>query len=686
LDPYGGAITGILGVNRDILGCGLGAKPIANMDVFCFSSPDWPDSKNKKHLPVGLKHPRRIFEGVHRGIEDGGNKSGIPTVNGAIYFDRDFAGKPLVFCGTVGFLPALLDDGTPTSQKEPDVGDRIIMIGGAIGADGIHGATMSSLELNEFSPATAVQIGDPLTQKRVLDFITHARDNMLYSSITDNGAGGLSSSVGEMAVKTNGATIDLSRPSVKYPGLSPYELMISESQERMTVAVPENKLCDFMSAAKKFGVVATDIGEFTDSGTLKVLYHNEIVANLNLDFLHESLPQMKLKARWDGPKKRKHWSPAPKREKVPGNLNNAFLDSALKKLLSSPNIASKESWVRRYDHEVQAATHIKPFMGKSGSGPSDSGVIWLYPHGGERNNAISIGCGLNPRLSLHDPYLMAQFAVDEALRNVIATGGDPEFCCLLDNFCWPDPVLSEKNSDGDYKLGQLVKTCQGLYDTCLEYGAPLVSGKDSMKNDFRGKKENGEEVTISVLPTLLVTAMAKTDVTATVTSPFKNEGDHIYLLGEQGAGLVGSEFCEFFEMESCLPTIDPKKNYDIYKTLHKEIGNKRIASCHDISDGGLLPCICESSFGNLLGAEIDLTAIKNGNTVDLLFNETPGRFVITVKPDHTDDFEKCFKNLPFTHIGQVSSDKKIKLTIEDKKEITFNIEDLLQSYGKWSSK
>ncbi|MBT3584953.1 MAG: phosphoribosylformylglycinamidine synthase, partial [Halobacteriovoraceae bacterium] len=436
LDPYGGALTGILGVNRDILGCGLGARPIANMDVFCFAPPALAEQIGRDNLPVGPKEPRRILEGVHLGVEDGGNKSGIPTVNGAFFFEENFAGKPLVFVGTVGALPQKLPDGRNTSSKNANSKDRIFMIGGAIGADGIHGATFSSLELNENSPATAVQIGDPLTQKRTSDFLLEARDLGLYSSVTDNGAGGLSSSVGEMATMTGGAEIDLSLCPMKYPGLTPYELMISESQERMTVAVPPLKGEEFLALAKARGVSASDIGEFNQGGYLSIYYGKNLVADLELDFLHDGLPSMNLCAKWDGPRIKESWL---KDGLIENKGGKTTIKEGLNSLLSRPNIVSKESWVRRYDHEVQAATHIKPFGGETASGPNDSGVIWLYPHGGEKDAAAVIGCGLNPFLSQYDPYLMAQFSVDEAIRNIVATGGDIDNCCLLDNFCWPDP-------------------------------------------------------------------------------------------------------------------------------------------------------------------------------------------------------------------------------------------------------
>ncbi|RLA63368.1 MAG: phosphoribosylformylglycinamidine synthase [Epsilonproteobacteria bacterium] len=681
LDPYGGALTGILGVNRDILGCGLGARPIANTDVFCFAPPDMPTDAEKELMPSNLMHPRRIFDGVHQGVEDGGNKSGIPTVNGAIYFDQDYAGKPLVFVGTVGAMPAKLKDGRNSSEKIPSLGDRVVMIGGAIGADGIHGATFSSLELNENSPATAVQIGDPLTQKRASDFLLEAQDLGLYSSVTDNGAGGLSSSVGEMATMTGGVKVDLSLCPVKYPGLMPFELMISESQERMTVAVPEKDMQAFMDLAKRRGVEASDIGDFNNSGKLEVYYGKKIVADLNLHFLHDSLPPMQLEANWDGPRDRKTWIPRDNREDVPENKGSEFFESTLLKLLNTPNIASKEPWVRRYDHEVQGATHIKPFVGKEADGPSDCGVLWLYPHGGEKDNAINIGCGLAPRISLWDPYLMGQYAVDEAVRNVVASGGDIDHLCLLDNFCWPDPVKTKKNPDGDYKMAQLVRTCSGLYDICNNYGTPLVSGKDSMKNDFRGKNHRGEKLTISILPTLLVTAMAKSKITATVTSDFKAEGDLIYLLGEQSVGFAGSEFAELYKVsDEKLPEINLDANKKMYQDYYQACQLGLIKSCHDLSDGGLVTAIAESSMGARLGARVEVDGEQD--KVNFLFSEGPGRFLVSVAPESKESFEKHFADVSYKSLGKVTSGDLVEVNMDGEQVLNTSMDKMITAWKR----
>lgn len=642
LDPYGGALTGILGVNRDILGAGLGARPIANLDVFCLAPPDMPRQEEVEFMPKGVMPPRRVLEGVHRGVEDGGNKSGIPTVGGAFFFDRDYAGKPLVYVGTVGVMPQKLPDGRITAEKMATVGDRIVMVGGAIGADGVHGATFSSLEINDNAPATAVQIGDPVTQKRMADFLLEARDQGLYSAVTDNGAGGLSSSVGEMAQMTNGADIDLILCPVKYPGLQPWELMVSESQERMTVAVPPECLDRFMNLAKCRNVVATDIGVFTDKGNFVARYDGDIVANIPLSFLHDSLPQMKLKARWFGGAERKPWSSttilADRMVRPEGTVAD------LVTLLASLNITSREKWIRSYDHEVQASSAIKPFLGK---GPADGALVWLHPHGGEQEVAIAIGCGLAPRLSLADPYLMAVSAVDEAVRNIVVAGGNPDMCCLLDNFCWPDPVVSPRNPDGEYRLGQLVRACEGLYAACKGYGMPLVSGKDSMKNDFRGKDAGGRDIAIGVLPTLLVTAMAKAKMGRTAGSHLKKAGDLVFRLGAGEGGIEGSEYAAHFGIKGDVCVPDIACHLSLYRMIYKHLD--LFSSLHDVSEGGFLTALAESAIGGGVGV-----VLETQQSTEAAFGEGTGMFVATVSPENAETFASLFAVKP---LGVVTSDK-----------------------------
>lgn len=668
LDPYGGALTGIVGVNRDILGCGLGAKPILNTDVFCVAPLDY-----SQVLPDRLLHPRRILDGVRLGVEHGGNKSGIPTVNGALVFDDRFVGKPLVFCGTGGFMPRTIA-GRPCETKDIRTGDRICMVGGRIGKDGIHGATFSSLALDESSPATAVQLGDPITQKRMADFLLEARDLGLYRSITDNGAGGLSSSVGEMAKLAGGARMDVSLAKTKYPGLKPYQLVVSESQERMTLAVPPENLPEFLALAERRSVEVSDLGEFTDTGRFDIQYQGKNVASLELDFLHDGVPRLELKALWSG------------RSTVsvedPVSFGSEAAESLLK-LLSRPNIASKEWLIRQYDHEVQGSSVIKPLhttgigTGVTSSGPNDGAVIKPKP---SSDCGIAIGCGINPKLSDIDPYLMAQSAVDEAIRNILCVGaefGRPDsIVALVDNFCWPDPVPKpgEDTADAHAKAGALVRACYGLRKAALELSAPLVSGKDSMKNDFRGK-QNGKPVAISVPPTLMMTAVARVaDIRFARTADFKRSGDVIYLLGGRSLGILGSELQVMSgKAYRGKKTTTPRTGEPDWAVARKIFGwiggglgqeRNRLRSLHDISEGGLLVAVAESMIARGFGAQIHLPA--QSDPWEIAFGEGFHSFVTTLAEEDTATVESEWTELgiPFLRLGGVTNHEKLEVTWE----------------------
>ncbi len=579
LDPYGGALTGIVGVNRDPFGTGMGAKLIFNTDVFCFASPYY-----SKPLPPRLFHPKRIYEGVREGVEHGGNKSGIPVVNGGVVFDDRYLGKPLVYCGTAGIMPREIL-GEPSHVKHAEPGDLIVMTGGRIGKDGIHGATFSSEELREDSPVTAVQIGDPITQKKMTDFLLMARDQGLYQSITDNGAGGLSSSVGEMA-RAIGCELHLEKAPLKYPGLDPWEILLSEAQERMTLAVSPSKIGPFLELAKKMDVEATVLGTLTDTKRFHVLYHGKTVACLDMDFLHSGLPRMELRAKWKRPDHREPDFPEPK-----------DLTPILREMLSRLNIASKESMIRQYDHEVQGGSIIKPLVGLRNDGPGDAAVWRPILSSFE---GVVVSHGICPRYSDIDTYSMVACALDEAIRNNVAVGGNPDRIAGLDNFCWPDPIQSEKTPDGAYKLAQLVRANKALYDYCKAFGVPLISGKDSMKNDYLigGTK-------ISIPPTLLISCLGKIDdVRKAVTMDAKRTGDLVYILGETLEELGGSEYYAsrgFIGNRG--PTVDAKKALDLYRRLHRAIQEGLIRSCHDCSDGGLGVAMAETAFAGGLGME-----------------------------------------------------------------------------------
>jgi phosphoribosylformylglycinamidine synthase subunit PurSL len=630
LDPYGGAMTGIVGVNRDVMGTGRGFLPIFNTDIFCFGPPNY-----NKPLPGRLHHPRRIFRGVHRGVKDGGNESGIPTVNGSISFDDRFIGKPLVFCGTGGIAPRNLG-GKPIVEKWINPGDKVIMLGGLIGKDGIHGATFSSEGLSSASPTSAVQIGDPITQKRMTDFLIVARDLQLYNFITDNGAGGLSSSLGEMAGECGGLKIDLSKAPLKYAGLAPWEIFLSEAQERMSLAVAPEKLDEFMALAKEMSVTAACLGEFVNSGRLDLFYGDEQVASLDMEFLHKGLPTLQLKAKWTPPQ-----NPELADAELP-----AFNLALCQRILGRYNICSKEDWVRQYDHEVQGMSVIKPFSGIKADAPSDCAVIrpdvrtW---------KGLAVAHGLVPRYSDIDTYHMTCNVMDEAIRSLVAVGADPDTGLGLDNFCWPDPVATAKNPQGEYKMAQLVRSNKALRDMAMATNIPCISGKDSMKNDYVA-----ENIRISIPPTLLYTALAVIpDVRKSVSMDFKQAGDIILLVGETKNELGGSEFYnELGVLGQNVPVVDPKKAMACYRKIHQATLKGLIASAHDCSEGGLLVTLAESCFGGRVGAQVDLP--KGLHPVRQLFSESASRLLISCRPEHLNALLAELQGETVTHLGVVA--------------------------------
>lgn len=662
LDPYGGAITGIVGVNRDILGTGKGARPIFNTNVLCFGHPDTDSSA----IPSGLLHPRRVLAGVHHGIVDGGNQSGIPVVGGAFLFDESYSGKPLVFCGTGGILPAEIG-GEGSWINHIDPGDLAVMVGGRIGKDGIHGATFSSLALDETSPTSAVQIGDPITQKKMSDLLIEARDRQLFKGITDNGAGGLSSSLGEMAEDSNGVKIYLDRCPLKYQGLAPWEILVSESQERMSLAVSPDTIDDFLALAESRDVEATVVGEFTDSGFIEAFYEGETVVRLSIEFLHNGLPPMHLRAEWIPPDR-----PGPELESRPRDFTSELLS-----LLSDPNIGSKEELIRQYDHEVQAQSIIKPFAGRVQDAPSDGAVLRPRP---DSARGLTVTHGVCPRYGDVDTYHMAMCAVDEAFRAHIAMGGNPDYASALDNFCWPDPVESEQTPDGPYKMAQLVRACKGLQKACIDYGIPLISGKDSMKNDavLDGKK-------VSVRPTLLISLMGVIDdVSRSTNTDFKRPGDLIYAAGAAKGELGGSSYerLKGTPMGGC-PEVDTGSALELYRKIHEAISRGLIASCHDVSDGGWVVALAESALGGRLGADTDIAGMPVDGSVTAerrLFCESPSRFIVTVAPENREPFEELLSVLPSAMVGTVTDSTRVIVRAAESTLIDVDLRELETAY------
>ncbi len=668
LDPYGGAITGIVGVNRDALGTGVGGEMVCNVWGYCFGPPEFDGE-----LPKGLMHPRRIRDGVHHGVIDGGNQSGIPWARGWERFDERFLGKPLVFCGTVGKLPVLVG-GAPSERKEVEPGDFIVQAGGRVGKDGIHGATFSSEELRQESPAQAVQIGDPITQRKMYEFLIEARDAALFRAVTDNGAGGLSSSIGEMCRLSGGAEVDLTDAPLKYEGLQPWEIFLSEAQERMTLAVPPEKWEAFASLAKRRDVEVARIGTFSDSGALRVWHRGVLCGALDLEFLHDGCPRMEIPAVWQPPK-----------VAAPRALRAGDRTGWLLKVLGALNVASKEAKSRSYDGEVKGLSVVKPFVGVRSDMPSDATVMRLEYGGRE---GVVLAEGVNPFLSDLDTYAMAASVVDEGVRRIVSVGGRWDRIAGLDNFCWPDPVLSEKTPDGPYKMAQLVRANQALYDVCVAYGVPLISGKDSMKNDsVRGGRK------ISIPPTLLFSTIGKIDdVRQAVTMPFKQAGDAIYVVGLTKDELGASEYHRQRalamkkpeRMGGTVPGLDVEAAKSLYHAMNEAQVRGLVRSCHTPTLGGLAVAFALASLGGGLGARVELANVpESGAGLDaLLFAESNSRFVVSCAPERAAELEAVFRGLPCSRVGEVTPDPELHITLANRTVVKAKLDRMRKEFKR----
>jgi len=631
IEPYGGANTGIGGVIRDPLGTGLGAKPICNSDVFCFAPPDTPPEA----LPPGVLHPKKVMKGVVAGVRDYGNRMGIPTVNGAVCFDPRYLANPLVYCGTVGLIPV------ERCRKEPQPGDLIVAVGGRTGRDGIHGATFSSIALTAESEQVsggAVQIGNAITEKKMLDVILQARDLGLYHAITDCGAGGFSSAVGEMSERI-GATVHLDQAPLKYQGLSYTEIWISEAQERMVLAVPPDKWPELQKLCASEDVEATVLGTFEPTGRLRLLYQDNQVGDLELHFLHHGRPQVVRRALWTAPAEARAGSPPVRQE----NLTDALL-----KILGSYNVCSKEWIIRQYDHEVQGGTVIKPLVGVHDDGPGDAAVI--TPVLGSYTG-LAVGCGINPQYGDLDPYAMAALAIDEAVRNVVAVGADPRSIALLDNFCWG-------NTDRPEVLGSLVRAADACRDLALAYMMPFISGKDSLKNEYHS---GGHHIVIP--PTLLISALGRVpDVRRAVTMDLKEAGNLLFLVGTTKDEMGGSHYQLVQGVSGgTVPQVDQTVAPRIFRAVHEAIGKALVRSCHDLSEGGLAVALAEMAFAGDVGA--DVTALPQpelGSAVNL-FAESATRFVVEVRPGQEHAFREVCGDVPLTKLGQTSPAGRLRI-------------------------
>ncbi len=674
MEAYGGAITGIVGVYRDPLGTGKGSKLIMGSYGFCVGPRDY-DGDLTPRL-----HPRRLLDGVIEGVKDGGNKSGIPTTFGQVLFHPGYLGKCLVFVTALGLMPSHIK-GEPSETKKTSPGDLVVMCGGRVGKDGIHGVTASSEIFSEHTPAGHVQIGDPYTQKKMHDFILEARDEGLISFITDNGGGGLSSSVGESARYSNGCEIQLEKVPLKYKGLDQWEIWVSESQERMTLAINPDHIDRFLKLSKQHAVESTVIGRYTDSGKLHISYNGKTCAFIDMDFMASGFPQWEFEAWWQPPDQRGLFEPVLHEPKDYSAL--------LRDLLSRPNICSKEWIARQYDHEVQGGSVIKPLVGANRDVNSDAAVIRPVL---DSEKGLAFAQALLPAYSAIDAYHMTACTIDEAVRRLIAVGADPEHIGGVDNFCWPDiRYHPEDNPDGRFKAAQLVRSCRALRDLCMAYEIPLLSGKDSMYIDGYLPGKYGEAHKVSGPETLqFSTVSVLNDITQCVTLDSKMPGDLVYVLGATRNELGGSEYYEHFGYVGLnVPEVFPDRFALLYRALSRAMDKELLASVHGVYRGGLGVHLAMVAMAGNLGLKVDLGRVPADPAEDhidrndiLLFSESAGRFIVTVDPEQKDGFEKLFKGLSCACIGTVTGelDNFIIEGIDKQTLISLSVQELKNAW------
>ncbi|MBW1897850.1 MAG: phosphoribosylformylglycinamidine synthase subunit PurS [Deltaproteobacteria bacterium] len=669
MEAYGGAITGIVGVYRDPLGTGKGSRLIMGSYGYCVGPRDY-EGKLKPHL-----HPRRLLDGVIEGVKDGGNKSGIPTTFGQILFHPGYMGKCLVFVTALGIMPAMIHN-EPSHQKKTSPGELIIMCGGRVGKDGIHGVTASSEVFSENTPAGHVQIGDPYTQKKMHDFLLEARDMGLIPFLTDNGGGGLSSSIGESAEFAGGCKVNLEKVPLKYEGLDQWEIWVSESQERMTVAISPEDLDTFMALSRKHAVESTVIGTYTDSGKLHITYNEKTCAYIDMDLMASGFPQWQFEAEWQPPKQRGLTEPV---IGEPKKYTTLLLD-----ILARPNICSREWITRQYDHEVQGTSVIKPLVGAERDVNSDASVIRPVL---SSEKGLAFAQSLLPAYSAIDAYHMTGCTIDEAVRRLVAVGADPDQIGGVDNFCWPDiQYHPEKNPDGKFKAAQLVRSCKALKEMCLAYEIPLLSGKDSMYVDGHLTGPYGESSKISALATMQFSATSLvTDVKKCVTMDAKIPGDLVYILGITRNELGASEYYEHLGHVGCnVPHVYPEQFFPLYKALSQAVSDNLAASIHGIYRGGLGVHLAMKAMGGNLGMEIELSKILSegaGRNDILLFSESAGRFIVTIAPKQKEAFQTRFKDLPCALVGKVT-DRSVLLIkgIDGSPIISSSVQDLKSAW------
>ncbi len=629
VEPYGGAATGTSGVDRDVKGTGQGAKTIVSTDMFCFAPPDLDESL----LPPGTLHPDYLLRRVVAGVGDYGNRMGFPTGNGSIHYHEDFRAKPTVLVGAYGILPEKY-----AQKGEPQVGDLVVIVGGRTGRDGIHGATFSSGEMTDRTASvnsSAVQIGNAIEQKRMSDALLEARDQDCIRAITDCGAAGFSSAIGEIGEKV-GVTVDISKAPVKYPGLAPWEIWVSESQERMVVAISPDKIDAFMAVCQKYNVESTVIGEFDGSHTLTVNYGEQNVAQLDYGFLTNGLPQRVMQAHWEQQE-------VPEVRPVAPENPQAWI-SAVKAVLAHGNVNSKESVVRKYDHGVQGGNVVSPFGGVTQEGPNDALVV--RPILGKPYGMV-VAHGMNPILNRIDPRDGTIWAITEAAANYVAVGGDITQAAGVGNYVWQFP-----DKEG---MGLLDRSVDAAVEMMDVLGLPVISGKDSLSSTYRG---NGEVIKIPPVYAMSIFGRIP-DVEKTMTSDIKKPGSTLVLVGKLSDGMAGSTYYDVANGSSnALPVVDTGVLPAVLGSVHQAITSGKVLACHDVSEGGVIAAVSEMCFGGGLGATLEPPTAPGGMD-RFLFSETVGCFVVEVA--NAGAAQELFGNVPYITLGKTTTNKTLEV-------------------------
>ncbi len=644
IEPYGGAATGIGGIVRDVV-C-MGAQPLAFVDPLFFGPLDLPESD----IPQGTKHPRYLFDGVVKGIRDYGNRLGIPTLAGMVYFDHSYTSNCLVNVGCVGI--AKKDELIRSRVKES--GDVFIMAGGRTGRDGIHGVTFASDELHEESEEEdigAVQLGDPITKEPLIHVSLELNRAGLLQGMKDFGGGGLSCVAGEMSLAAGyGAEIQLDKVPLKEEDMAPWEIWVSESQERMMYAVKPENVDEVLRRCEKWDVEATVIGRVIEEPNIKVYFDNIMIMNLDLEFQTGGPSYCRPVEIIDKTK-----NITEKEPEEPDNHNKILLE-----MLSRNNINSKEWVIRQYDHEVRANTVLKPLQGVIGKeGPGDAAVIKPLEHSFK---GIAITTDVNPRMVYLHPYKGAMATLDESIRNLVAVGAMPHSFADCLNF---------GNPEKPKRLGDFEQTAKGLEKIARHLNISFVSGNVSFYNETK-------QGSIKPTPSILACGLIE-DVREAVTMDIKGIGNTLYLIGKTKDEMGGSEYYEMMDAES--PRV-PEVKIELLSSSIEDMlsahSNKLTKSCHDISSGGIAVAISEMCIAGDIGAEITIEDEIRGDKY--LFSESNTRWLVEVDEENEEEFEKCF-SVPVRKIGKTGG-KRLIIDYNSKKLIDVSIESLRD---KWKN-